>query len=90
MIYGGCMATERWTDERLDRLADQIEANTRNIEANTRNISDLNQSMSQLVSINQEQQKANTTLFELLIQEIRGLRSENRRILTHLFGEDSE
>ena len=72
-----------WTDERLDRLADQVEANTQSI-------SDLNQSISQLVSINQQQQKANTTLFELLIQEIRGLRTENRRILDHLFGTELE
>lgn len=77
------MPVERWNDDRLDRLADSVEANSRQIEANA-------QAVSQLISAMRDQQEANTEIFQALIQEIKGLRSENRRILAHLFGEQSE
>lgn len=63
------LTTERWSDERLDRLANAVEANTTNI-ARLANIAELH-----------------SQNFDILIQEIRGLRAENRRILSHLFGE---
>ena len=61
--------SERWNDERLDRLASAVEANTANI-ARLANIAELH-----------------SQNFDILIQEIRGLRAENRKILSHLFGE---
>lgn len=98
------MATERWDDDRLDRLAEiveensrqitanssQIEANSRQIEANNRAIANNAQAINQLVDAMRQQQEANTEIFQAIVQEIRGLRAENRRILTHLFGEQSE
>jgi hypothetical protein len=70
------VATERWNDERLDRLAESVETNTANI--------------ARLASIIETQQDTMNQGFKMLIQEIRGLRSENRRILTHLFGDQPE
>jgi hypothetical protein len=77
------LTTERWDDERLDRLADAVEANRRDIDANSLNIGELTTNVSRLAST----VKLHNQNFDILIQEIRGLRAENRRILTHLFGE---
>lgn len=91
------MPTERWDDGRLDRLAESVEANRVQIEANSRDIAANAQAISQLISAMQNQQDstnelfaANTQILQAIVQEIRGLRAENRRILTHLFGEQSE
>jgi hypothetical protein len=70
------LTTERWDDERLDRLADNVAANA--------------EAISQLIGAMRNQQESNTEIFQAIVQEIRGLRAENRRILTHLFGEQSE
>lgn len=72
--------TNRWDDDRLDRLANAVEANSRQIATNA-------QAINQLVDVMREQQKANTEIFQAIVQEIRGLRTEQRRILNHLFGE---
>ncbi len=77
------MTTQRWDDDRLDRLADSVEANTEAIKQ-------LQSATSRLISIVQEEHKATTEVFNILIQEIRGLRTEQRRILNHLFGEQGE
>jgi hypothetical protein len=90
LFSGGIVATERWDDERLDRLAELVEANRIDIAANSRDIAALKESIAQLVSVAQIQQQTITETTEALIQEIRGLRAENRRILSHLFGEQSE
>ncbi len=74
------MTQERWNDDRLDKLAEAVEANSRQIAANA-------DAISQLINVMREQQESNTEIFQVLIQEIRGLRAENRRIVTHLFGE---
>ena len=84
------MPTERWNDERLDRLAESVEANTRDIADLKESISATNQNVNQLVSAMRNQQEANTEIFQAIVQEIRGLRTEQRRILNHLFGEQSE
>lgn len=73
----------RWDDERLDRLASAVESNTRNIESNTRNID-------VLVGIAAGQQERMAAILEEIRDikvEIRGLQTENRRILDHLFGQ---
>ena len=77
------MTTERWDDERLDRLAGVVEANSRDI-------AQLTADVQSLVAIAQAQQQSLASMqqgFEILVQEIRGLRTENRRILDHLFGQ---
>jgi recombinational DNA repair protein (RecF pathway) len=91
------VTTERWDDNRLDQLAEIVEANSRDIVslreslvATNRAVLTTNQNVNQLITAMQEQQEANTQVFQMLIQEIRGLRSENRKILTYLFGEQSE
>lgn len=84
------MPVERWDDDRLDRLAESVEENSRQIAANDRQIANNAQAINQLISAMRQQQEANTEIFQAIVQEIRGLRAENRRILTHLFGEQSE
>lgn len=81
------MATQRWDDNRLDKLADMVEVNRILIDANSRNIGANTQAISQLISAMRKQQESNTEIFQAIVQEIKGLRAENRRILTHLFGE---
>ena len=105
--------TDRWNDDRLDRLAElvaaneaQIAANSRDIAGNARDIAELKTSIealtpkidantaaiAQLTAIATDQQQTIGAIsqgFELLVQEIRGLRAENRRILEHLFGTDA-
>lgn len=80
------MTIERWTDERLDQLADAVESNTKNIDI--------------LVGIATGQQERLATVLDEIrdikvdirdIQsEIRGLQTENRRILDRLFGQQEE
>lgn len=91
------MTTERWNDDRLDRLAETVEANSRDIASLKESIAQTNQNVNQLVGAMQLGQnstdelfQANTRVLQLIVEEIRGLRAENRRILTHLFGEQSE
>lgn len=78
-----------------------VEANRVDIAANSRDLADLRESVAettrnvnQLVSTMQTQQESTNELFEtntrilqMIVQEIKGLRAENRRILAHLFGE---
>lgn len=78
--------TERWDDERLDRLAVTSAANTEAIK-------ELRSGINSLLTIGQIHQQSldiSQRQFEVLVQEIRGIRSENRRILAHLFGEQHE
>lgn len=77
------MTVERWDDERLDRLADAVEANRRDIDANSLAIGELTVNVIRLANM----VELHSQNFDSLIQEIRGLRAENRRILSHLFGE---
>lgn len=70
------MTIERWTDDRLDQLADAVESNNRNIDI--------------LVGIaTGQQQRFAAVLDEIrdIKVEIRGLQTENRRILDRLFGQ---
>lgn len=72
--------------------AEAIAANAEAIAVNAEAISDLRASTSDLHSaaelllqtVNQHQEN-----FELLVQEIRGLRTENRRILNHIFPQEN-
>lgn len=70
------MTIERWTDDRLDQLANAVESNNRNIDI--------------LVGIaTVQQQRFAAVLDEIrdIKVEIRGLQTENRRILDRLFGQ---
>lgn len=69
----------QWTDERLDRLASAVETNKDAI-AELRLTAE---ALLQTVIQHQEN-------FDVLVQEIRGLRTENRRILNHLFPEQQQ
>ena len=87
------MTTERWDDNRFDRLAESVQENSRQIASNSRSIAELRQAIESLVVIAQAHQQslnAHDSQFAILVQEIRGLRAENRRILSHLFGEQTE
>jgi len=106
--------SDRWNDDRLDRLAALVEANEVQVSANSRDIAALGEliatnsrdiaalrtstasnttAIEQLAAIAHTQQQTLNAIssgFEILTQEIRGLRAENRRILTHLFGQNRE
>ncbi|MBW4551372.1 MAG: hypothetical protein KME35_09720 [Aphanocapsa sp. GSE-SYN-MK-11-07L] len=75
--------TDRWTDERLDRFAATTE----------RNLVELQRSMTgmtnALVAMAQTQIEIMQRIDETQA-EVKGLQTENRRILDHLFGLGSE
>lgn len=110
---------DRWDNNRLDRLAETVAANSRDIaqliEATTANAANIDRltadvatstanidrlsvdvaantaNIDRLAAIAQMQQQSLAAIqqgFDIVVQEIRGLRAENRRILSHLFGED--
>lgn len=87
------------TPDRLDRIeavllrvaeqqqanGDLISNNSAAIRENSNGITELRASCEALLAtVDQHQDN-----FEILVQEIRGLRAENCRILTHLFGEQN-
>ena len=73
------MAIERWTDERLDQLASLTETNSQQI-------LDLRSSIAALVRIVGQHQDN----FEVMLAEVRGLRTENRRIFDQLLNREGE
>jgi hypothetical protein len=73
------MAIERWTDDRLDRLASLTETNSQQI-------LDLRSSIASFVRIVGQHQDN----FEIMLAEVRGLRTENRRILDQLLNRNGE
>jgi ABC-type transporter Mla subunit MlaD len=87
------MTTERWTDEMLDRLVGSINTLSDVAERNTRDISELKSSADGLLNVAQIHQQN----FEIVITEIRemqaevrGLQTENRRILDQLINRNSD
>ncbi len=102
------MSTERWDDDRLDRLADRIEGLTsiaerhdRLIESNARVIQGVIQALAnvaaeareerqqilQLIAQQQESMEQKQTVLVQQQEEIRGLQTENRRILDILLNQ---
>jgi hypothetical protein len=73
------MPVERWTDERLDQLASLTETNSQQI-------LDLRSSIASLVRVVGQHQDN----FEIMLAEVRGLRTENRRILDQLLNREGE
>lgn len=78
------MTTNRWTDDRLDQLADAVEANTRNIDMLVGIASGQQQRFDAVIG---EMREMTTDIREIQT-EIRGLQTENRRILDRLFGQE--
>jgi hypothetical protein len=77
------MTVERWDDARLDRLAESLDRLTVSVEQDGQNIRSL------LNVVNTHQGNFEVMLVEMrrIGEEVRGLQTENRRILDHLFGD---
>ncbi len=94
------MTTERWTDDMLDRLVGSVSNLIDLSEQNTRSISRLETSIESLVNVAQIHQQNFEVIFtELQRQgadiremqaEVRGLQTENRRILDQLINRNGE
>lgn len=86
------MTIERWTDDKLDELATSV-AELRASATETRVTAE---ALLQTAIIHQQGLETSQRNFEIVIAqiqnltvEIRGLQTENRRILDHLFGEQN-
>jgi methyl-accepting chemotaxis protein len=77
------MTTERWIDERLDKMADTL---NQTIEA----IGQLGQRTEVIATAVERMTDVQLQTFRVIEEmqaEVRGLQTENRRILDRLFGE---
>ena len=88
--------TERWTDERLDRFATGIDrAITELSQTQLRmmqEFSDYRRDMTEMKADIREMTNTQTQVLNRIDEmqaEVRGLQTENRRILDHLFGQQS-
>ncbi|HEY9908076.1 MAG TPA: hypothetical protein V6D18_10810 [Thermosynechococcaceae cyanobacterium] len=74
------MAIERWTDERLDELADQVQQTSYNVELLVGAINGL------VTRMDADREIARTVQSDIrtMQTDIRGLQTENRRILERL------
>jgi len=85
--------TERWTDERLDRLAEKVDSfvfeSSRLFaklgESQARNDAAIETLVSAMTNLARSQQEQWTAIREMQT-EVRGLQVENRRILQRIFG----
>jgi hypothetical protein len=81
------MTTERWTDNMLDRLVGTVSNLAELSEQNTRSIGRLEISVESLVNVSHaiitELQRQGVEIREMQA-EVRGLQTENRRILDQL------
>jgi TolA-binding protein len=87
------MTTERWTDEMLDRLVSTV-ANIADLtEENTRSILQLDNNVDRLVNVSNavitELQRQGEEIREMQA-EVRGLQTENRRILDQLINRNDD
>jgi septal ring factor EnvC (AmiA/AmiB activator) len=93
------MTTERWTDERLDRLALTVESSAANINELSQTqvrmmqeLADYRRDMAEMRADFREMVITQTQVLQRIDEnsaEIRGLQTENRRILDRVFGEQS-
>jgi septal ring factor EnvC (AmiA/AmiB activator) len=91
------MTTERWTDERLDRLALTVESSAANINELSQTqvrmmqeLADYRRDMAEMRADFRGMVITQTQVLQRIDEtqaEVRGLQTENRRILDHLFGE---
>jgi hypothetical protein len=94
------MSTERWNDERLDRLADRIEGLLSQAENHDRLIESNARVIQALANVSVEAREERQQLFQRMDQqqaimlqqqeEIRGLQTENRRILDILINQQNQ
>jgi len=87
------MSTERWDDERLDRLANTVESNTRAIENNNRLIESNARVIQALANVAAEAREEREQLFQRMErqqEEIVGLRIETRRMLDILINQRNQ
>jgi TolA-binding protein len=87
------MTTERWTDEMLDRLVSTV-ANIADLtEQNTCSILQLDNNVDRLVNVSNavitELQRQGEEIREMQA-EVRGLQTENRRILDQLINRNDD
>jgi methyl-accepting chemotaxis protein len=84
--------TERWTDERLDKLADTVVQTAQTVNQLITGMTQLNQrteTISLAVERMTDVQLQTFRVIEEMQAEVRGLQTENRRILDRLFGQQS-
>jgi methyl-accepting chemotaxis protein len=90
------MPTERWTDDMLDRFASTMTSTLTNLtdltEQNTRSILRIEQTVERLaevVEIHQQNMEMVIGRIDEMQSEVRGLQTENRRILDQLINRDN-
>ncbi len=91
------MTIERWNDERLDKLAETVVQTAESVGRAADTVNQLITGMNQLnqrtetISLAVERmtdvQLQTFRVIEEMQAEVKGLQTENRRILDHLFGE---
>ena len=94
------MTTERWDDEKLDRLASIVENNARLVESNARSIlalanaaAEAKEERDRLFQRMEQQQAERDRLFQRMEQqqaEIVGLRMETNRLLDMLLNQRNQ
>ncbi|MDF0552177.1 hypothetical protein [Kamptonema sp. UHCC 0994] len=94
------MSTERWDDDRLDRLANTVESNSHAIENNNRLIESNARVIQALANVAAEAREEREQLFQRMEQqnaiivqqqeEIVGLRIETRRTLDILLNQRNQ
>ena len=78
------MQAERWDDNRLDLLASAVAANAEAIKQQNQTTEVLQSTMLKLADVMQEI----LPRIDKMQSEIKGLQTENRRILDRVFGEE--
>jgi predicted nuclease with TOPRIM domain len=94
------MPTERWTDDMLDRLVGSVASLAVPSDHNMRSMSQLETSVESLVNVAQQHQQNFEMIFDELQRqgsdiremqaEVRGLQTENRRILDQLINREGD
>jgi hypothetical protein len=80
------MATERWTDDMLDRLVGTVNVLAEVSERNNRDI----QALLNISQIHQQNIELVVTDIREMQAEVRGLQTENRRILDQLISRNGD
>lgn len=80
------MTTERWTDDMLDRLVGAVNTLADVSERNNRDI----QALLNITQIHQQNIELVVTDIREMQAEVRGLQTENRRILDQLINRNEE
>lgn len=87
------MTTERWTDNMLDRLVSTVANLAELTEQNTRSIGRQDENIDRLVNVSNavitELQRQGEEIREMQA-EVRGLQTENRRILDQLINRNGD